>query len=185
MEQKFDKLEQKIGKLQRNEKNMTPQQREQYIMPLRKLKMEIIRTAESIMHDFIFGGCLIPKEDSAGINIFNKKARQIIDEDGTKTAKEARDVLFSSYDISKFLEKLLPIHYRIFYEAYGPVWLSHCKKTEDPEYPYWNDIIKMCWEKNLSVWVDRKKEESFMLMLPPTKKLLENQYVVMQMKRGD
>ena len=60
-------------------------------------------------------------------------------------------------------------------EAYAPVWLSHCRKREEPGYPYRNDIIQMDWEEKSGVWVDREKV-SFTLMLPPTKELMEKQY---------
>ena len=175
MDNFYDRLVENLGKLRRNEEKMTPQQKEQYKRPLQKLRRDIAQDATTMMKDFLCGGCRILKEDQKGIEAFTKKVKEIMEEDGEGAAKEASRVIFSTYSVDKFLEALLPIHYRILYEAYAPVWLSHCRKREEPGYPYRNDIIQMDWEEKSGVWVDREKV-SFMQMLPPTKELMEKQY---------
>ena len=121
MDNYYDRLVKNLGKLKRNVDNMTAQQREQYKRPLQKLKREISADATSAMRDFLFGGIRILSVDREGLAAFTEKAKEIMQADGKKTAKEASRVLFSTYEIDKFLEALLPLHYRIFYEAYGPV----------------------------------------------------------------
>lgn len=175
MENYYGRMVENLGKLKRNEEQMTPEQREKYKKPLQKLKQAIKDDATEMMLHFLIGGCRILKSDEKGMADFIEAAQRILDEDDGKTSKEAGRVLFATYDEEKFLEALIPLHYRIWYEAYGPVWLSHCIPTADPEYPYTNDIIKMEWEAKSSVWINRE-ELSFTTMLPPTKELLEKRY---------
>lgn len=175
MDNYYDRMVENLGKLQRNETQMTPEQKEKYKKPLRKLKQEIADDATQMMRDFIYGGIRIPIEDKTGAEAFKKVRDEILEQDAKKVSKEASRALFKTYDLDKFMEALLPIHYRLWYEAYGPVWLSHCKATGDPEYPYHNDIIGMDWDQKSSVWFNREKV-SWTLMLPPTKELLEAAY---------
>lgn len=163
-----------LEKLRKNVTNMTDQQKEQYKRPLYRLKLEIARDAVTIMRKFVCAGCLIPKKDREGYETFVKEAERIMTEDGARAAREAGRILFSTFEITPFLESLIPIRERIYYEAYGPVWLSHCCRTKDLKRPYQNDIIRMEWEDELGVWVD-KDGAAFILALPPTKELLDRQ----------
>ncbi|MCD8366333.1 MAG: hypothetical protein LUC83_11185 [Clostridiales bacterium] len=164
-----------VGKLKRNMEQMTAEQQKQYEKPLRKLKKEIMVDAMDVINDFLLTGCMILADDKAGLDDFAGQANKIIAKDGNMAIDRAFNVLFATYDMDKFMEALIPLHYRIFYEAYGPVWLSHCRKVEDPEYPFRNDIIKMEWDVKNGFWTNRA-ERAFMTMLPPTAELLEKAY---------
>lgn len=74
---------------------------------------------------------------------------------------------------------LLPIRTQIWYEAYGPYWLYHCKPVEvsdsETEFTYYNDLIDMYWAWRWQEW-KKKDEWCVTIMLPPTKGLLWHQY---------
>lgn len=176
MENYYSRMVENLGKLRRNEENMTPEQRKKYEKPLKRLKTLIANDATNAMHDFLIGGVQILKEDREGMEMFSKTLEKILAEDAEAVSKEAGRVLFTTYDVEKFLEAMIPLRNRIWYEAYGPVWLSHCRETGDPAYPYRNDIINMDWDAASNVWFDRE-EKSWTLMLPPTKQLLRKEYL--------
>lgn len=176
MENYYSRMVENLGKLKRNEEQMTAEQRERYKKPLQKLKREIASDASEMMRHFLICRCRILKNDEKGMADFTENVQRILDEDAGKTSKEAGRVLFSTYDEEKFLEALLPLHYRIWYEAYAPYWLNHTiQNPMNSEYPYHNDIIGMDWDAENGVWINRE-DYSFTLMLPPTKELLEERY---------
>lgn len=167
---------------------MTEEQKKRYAAPLKKLKHEIAKDATVVMNEFLVSGCRPMKrdKDSANWKGFIRAADGFIAE-WVKAGgnKDASKVLFKTYDIDAFLEALLPIHYKIWYEAYGPYWLSHCTPTFESEYTFTNDIIGMEWWAENSEWmsvkmVDGKKEpdlqKGWTIMLPPTQELLDKAY---------
>lgn len=188
MANEYDRLVENLGKLQRNEGQMTEGQKKKYAAPLKKLKRQIAADASTVLRDFLVGGCRLMKrdKDSADWKAFIRETERLIDEwvkDGGN--KAVAKVLFTTYSIEKFLEALLPIHYKVWYEAYGPYWLSHCTPTFEDEYTFTNDIIEMEWWAEHNEWmsvkmVDGKKEpdlaKGWTLMLPPTKELLDKDY---------
>jgi len=97
--------------------------------------------------------------------------------------KEASRILFSTYNVDKFLEALCPVHDRVFYEGYAPYWIEHCdvyneegKQTHGGgEFSAWNHIIDMGWIEEYGVW-KKKDEMCWMIMLPPTMELIQKEY---------
>ena len=97
--------------------------------------------------------------------------------------KEASRILFSTYDVDKFIESLCPVHDRVFYEGYAPYWIEHCdvyneegKQTHGGgEFSAWNHIIDMGWIEEYGVW-KKKDEMCWMIMLPPTMELIQKEY---------
>jgi len=79
-------------------------------------------------------------------------------------------------DQDAFFIALLPFHNKIWYEAYSPYWLLHCKPdTSDPDYTYYNDLIDMYWHWKHQLW-SKKEECCVTIMLPPTRGLVNFAY---------
>ena len=82
-------------------------------------------------------------------------------------------------DQDAFFLSLLPIHLKIWYEAYAPYWLEHCRPVSDrddeAEFTYYNDLIDMYWVGEWQGW-KRKGKWEVTIMLPPTKGLVLLQY---------
>lgn len=175
MDDYFDRLVENLGKLKRNEEQMTPEQKERYKKPLKKLRQEIAKDATSMMREFLFMGFRLLKGDEEVNEGFYRRANEILKEDEEAAAKNASHVLFSTYDVDKFLNSLVPLRNRLAYEAYGPVWLSHCQPTLDRKYPFRNDIIGMDYDAECKVWVDRE-QNAVMVMYPPTAEMLAEEY---------
>ena len=93
--------------------------------------------------------------------------------------KQAAKEYAVSEDLETLAISLLPIRTQIWYEAYGPYWLSHCKPVTDhdseTEFTYYNDLIDMYWAWKWQEW-KKKDEWCVTIMLPPTKGLLQHQY---------
>ena len=82
-------------------------------------------------------------------------------------------------DQDAFFLSLLPVHLRIWYEAYSPYWLKYCHPVsecdDDAGFTYYNDLIDMYWVGKWQEW-KRKDKWEVMIMLPPTKGLVLLQY---------
>ena len=184
----YERFKNNLGKLQRNENQMSEEQKEKYAAPLKKLKGEIKSDAIKVMWSFATGGCRKAKDDgeSEAWKTANKKTEEVMKEwSSSGKIKKAFEVLFQTYDIEMWLVALLPLHYKIWYEAYGPYWLSHCIPTFESEYTFTNDIIGMEWWAEHNEWAavkveDGKKvtdyEKGVTIMLPPTREPLDKAY---------
>lgn len=184
----YNRLNENLGKLQRNESQMTDEQKKKYAAPLKKLKKQIAADATEIMRLFLMEGCRLAEEDkdSEAWKTMIRKTEGFIDDFGRSgKMKEVSRVLFTTYSLDEFYLALLPLHYKIWYEAYGPYWLMHCTPTFENEFTFTNDIIGMEWWEDHDEWVavkivDGKKEVDyqggFTIMLPPTQELLEKAY---------
>lgn len=176
----YDRLTENLGKLKRNEEQMTEEQRIQYKKPLQKLKEQIAKDATEAMKQFITMGMRLAKEDKDPedwknvIRETDKLIEQWAKEGG---AKNASKILFKTYDLEKFFESLCDIHSAVFHLAYGPYWVKHIKPTGEQEYPYYNEIIEMYWWKECHEWAATKIEDGkrvtdyhggVTIMLPPT-----------------
>ncbi len=168
----FFRLLNRLGKLQRNMQQMTPTQLVQYKNQLRKLRKEIIHDAEEAVREFLLSGWYI--SDSAK-QLAEQTEYVCSAPDAKKTIHAAVNVLFSTYDISRFLAELLPLKNRLKYEIYGPYWLQHCKPTGDPVYPYQNELTDMFWIQDLNLWMEQPKGV-VAKMLPPTEDMLQKEY---------
>lgn len=184
----YDRVTENLGKLQRNETQMTEEQKKKYAAPIAKLKKEIAADATELMHQFIMSGCRMVDRDkeTADWKAMIRKVEEIMKnfrESGE--SKKVSKVLFTTYSLDKFFEALLPVHNKVWYEAYGPYWLTHCTPTFEDEFTFTNDIIGMEWWDQHNEWaavkiVDGKKECDYQkgvtIMLPPTRELLDGAY---------
>ena len=183
MENTYQEFTEKLGKLQRNETQMTERQKVIYADQLKNLKRKIAASASEIAKGFITGGIRILKKDPPETkDECINRIKAIIDQEIEAGAmKKASKVLFTTYDADKFLEALLPIRYRVWYEGYGPYWCKHCYLPDQEEIErkgwgdYWayNDIIG-AWYSKHNVWV--YKDGAVTIMLPPTMELIRREY---------
>ena len=188
MASQYERLVENLGKLKRNETQMTKEQKEQYKKPLLKLKQEIADDATEVMKSFVTGGMRLAKGDKDSDEWRNviKATERLFNEWGEQgKLKEASKILFTTYDLDKFLEALCPIHSTVWHLAYGGYWLKHITETGEQEYPYYNDILDMYWWKEHHEWAATKIENGkrvtdyyggVTIMLPPTKELIDAEY---------
>lgn len=178
----FTEMDEMLGKLRRNEEQMTEAQKKQYAVQLLALKKKISKSATKICRSFLLCGIRILKEDENNEAI--ERINMILAEEIARGAlKEASRILFSTYNVDKFLEALCPVHDRVFYEGYAPYWIEHCdvyneegKQTHGGgEFSAWNHIIDMGWIEEYGVW-KKKDEMCWMIMLPPTMELIQKEY---------
>ncbi len=179
MEDYYKRLTENLGKLKRNEEQMTPEQKVQYKKPLQKLKREIADDATKAMKDFVFMGMRTAKDykPEEGDQIFEIAERLVKDYEQSGGIKKASKILFKTYDLDQFFLALCDIHSAVFHLAYGKYWIKHIKPTGEDEYPYYNDIIDMYWWKEHHEWAVTKIEDGkrvtdyqggVTIMLPPT-----------------
>ena len=178
----FTEMDEMLGKLRRNEEQMTEAQKKQYAVQLLALKKKISKSATEICRSFLLCGIRILKEDENNEAI--ERINMILAEEIARGAlKEASRILFSTYNVDKFLEALCPVHDRVFYEGYAPYWIEQCdvyneegKQTHGGgEFSAWNHIIDMGWIEEYGVW-KKKDEMCWMIMLPPTMELIQKEY---------
>ena len=161
---------------------MTEAQKKQYAVQLLALKKKISKSATEICRSFLLCGIRILKEDENNEAI--ERINMILAEEIARGAlKEASRILFSTYNVDKFLEALCPVHDRVFYEGYAPYWIEHCavyneegKQTMgEGAFSAWNSIIDMGWIEEHNIWKAKKKDE-WRNMLPPTMELIRKEY---------
>ena len=178
----FTEIEEKLGKLRRNEEQMSEEQKKQFEKQLKALKIKIAKDATEICKSFILSGVLILKEDESD-GVIDRINMILAEEKAKGTLKEASRILFSTYNVDKFLEALCPVHDRVFYEGYAPYWIEHCavyneegKQTMgEGAFSAWNSIIDMGWIEEHNIWKAKKKDE-WRIMLPPTMELIRKEY---------
>ena len=124
---------------------------------------------------FLLSGFRVKETDSGELA---QDVQRIMDEEKKRISLAVKEFM-SDADTDTFLLSLLPVHYRILYEAYAPYWLSHCRPVEDRdsevEFTYYNDLIDMYWAGAWSEW-KKKGEWCVTIMLPPTKGLMIQSY---------
>lgn len=172
----YEEISEKLGKLRRNETQMTEEQKKKYARQLKALQKKIAEDASAIMRGFVLSGVKILKGDGADEAI--DRINKILEQERAKDEiRKASHVLFSTYDVDKFLEALIPLHDMVWFEGYGPYWCSKCRpyagisKTGDA-LTVWNDIIGMGWDAEHHIW-QKEDEICWTLMLPPTMELIE------------
>lgn len=169
----------KLGKLQRNEAQMTDTQKLQYEAELKALKKKIAGYAAEMARFFITGGTLFKKDEPSYECV--EDITKIVQSERTKEEyREAMKILFRTYDVNRFFEALLPTHYRVLYEGYAPYWLEHCKpyigKAKSGEIlTYWNDLIEMGWSEECGLWL-RGNGNGCSMAMPPTQELVRKKY---------
>lgn len=176
----YERLTENLGKLQRNESQMTEEQKKQYAAPLKKLKNQIAEDATEAMKQFITMGMRIAKEDKNPEdwkNVIRATEKLIEEYEKSGGIKKASKILFTTYSLDKFFEALCDIHSAVFHLAYGGYWIKHITPTGEKEYPFYNDIIEMYWWAEHHEWAATKIEDGkrvtdyyggVTIMLPPT-----------------
>ena len=166
MENTYQEFTEKLGKLQRNETQMTERQRVIYADQLKALKKKVAGLATEIASEFILGSVRLLKSDTEKTKseCIDRVKAAIDREVEAGTMKKASRVLFTTYSIEKFLEALLPIHYRVWYEGYAPYWCQHCRPYKGTgmsgrPLTYWNDLIGMGWNSEYSLWEKEKENQ--------------------------
>ena len=133
-----------------------------------------------IVKGFLLSGTPIAKtdENSDLANDVIDSIRLIFDAHMPEIRAAAKEYM-KTEDLDALVLSLLPVHNKIWYEAYAPYWLSHCKPVDDrdteAEFTYYNDLIDMYWVGKWQEW-KRKGEFAVTIMLPPTKGLLALAY---------
>ena len=180
MENIFTKINEKLGKLRRNETQMTDEQRIEFAGRLRALKIKIAEDARKICRSYLISGITLLKEDAKEVKEAISRIEMIMAEENARgTFKKASRILFSTYSVDKFLDSLCQVHDRIECEGYGPYWAKHCRPCEggdsDEKFSFWNDIIEMGWVEEWQCW-KKKGEPCVTTMLPPTMELILEEY---------
>ena len=92
----FTEMDEMLGKLRRNEEQMTEAQKKQYAVQLLALKKKISKSATEICRSFLLCGIRILKEDENNEAI--ERINMILAEEIARGAlKEASRILFSTY----------------------------------------------------------------------------------------
>ena len=163
----FQEVQDMLGKLQRNESQMTATDLKKYEKPLRKLRNDIIEKVADLVKSFTLMSVRFAEgENKEVIDKICSNIQMIVDEVGAGGRPvEWRDYLFRTYDVNAYLSASVFLKDRIDYEAYVPYWCEHCKirkmkPEQDPfgQHPeeweaYWNDIIGMWWDPDSQLWI--------------------------------
>ena len=132
---------------------------------------KLLKEANDLMKSFLLGGLRVKEDDSGSLVSEVQKIFEL-------TVEERREAVrgyLTTQDMDAFIAALLPIQKSIFYDAYGPYWLSHCHPVVDSddvvEFTFYNDLIDMFWAAKWQEW-KKKGEWCVTIMLPPTKGLM-------------
>lgn len=171
----IDEFKENLGKLRRNETQMSPEQKKMYAKNLQAFKKRICKDASDILSSYLTSGMRFIKTDDGGIDLVGRLLERIRDEEvKNHIGKKLGSVLLRTYSLDAFLESAVPLHNRCWYEAYGVYWVARCKMDPE-EKTYYNPIIDMYWHEEYGLWVS-KDGCSFTIMLPPTEELLKKAY---------
>ena len=164
----FQKLKQDLGKLERNERQMTSAQKTEYEPQLKQLRKRITSRALKAGRDFLFSGIILGDDGRYAM----ERIRAVLGENEiADTEKKALEFLFGTYDLERFIDVLTPLHNKIFYLGYGPYWASHCRPVSGQA--YYNDLIDMYWSNGQ--WT-RKGKHEWTDVLPPTTEGIQKEY---------
>ena len=110
-----------------------------------KTRNERLKQANDIMKSFLLGGLRVKEDDCEELIA---EVKRIVASTGEQRREAVKGYL-SNQDTDAFLMALLPIHNRIFYDAYSAYWLQHCHPVIDSddevEFTFYNDLIDMFW----------------------------------------
>ena len=172
----YEELLEKLGKLKRNEAQMSQEQRERYAPQLEKMRKRIQSLALTFGRSFLFYGMVFARGDETEVT----RVRAVLLENEIRDAeRDALAVLFSSYDFDEYLRVLLPVQIKLFHLGYGPYWVRHCREVSDKdseaEFSHYNDLIDMYWVPAWHEW-KRKDKWEVTVMLPPTMEEIREVY---------
>ena len=127
-----------------------------------------------LVKDFLLSGTRIAKEDEDDgiVKTLIAEVQSVINAHMPEIRRAANEYM-TTEDLDALILALLPAHDEIWYRAYGPYWVKHCKPDDsDPAYTFYNDLIGMYWDWRHQLW--RKKDEICVtIMLPPTRGLID------------
>lgn len=182
----YQEMAAKLGKLGRNEAQMTKEQFVQYDRVLKKMKNDIMAGSDQILCSFCTSDMAVLKSDCPeGMDKLQRAVKAVVDDERAKGGIERlKDMLFQTYSLERFLDAACRLRTRICYEAYAPYWVSKCSKVQAPagvkrmgvEGDAWHSpIIDMYWHEGCHVWVS-EKEPAWRTHLPPTKEMCAAEY---------
>ncbi len=167
-----------LDRLKRNETQMSKDQKLQYASQLDALKQHVQSMALDIGRAWLFEGMRVARRDTYAM----ERVRSVLSENEIRDAERAAlTVLFSCYDLGRYLDLLTPLRLKVFYLGYGPYWAKHCNPVTESDgdihFSYYNDIIDMFWTEKLHEW-KRKGKWEVIAMLPPTIEMINEAYAM-------
>ncbi len=182
----YQKTAEKLGKLGRNEAQMSEVQFVQYEEVLKKCRKEILAGVKQIFCTFCTPKLTVLKSDlpSASDEIRENVRRIVTDEQTKEEIKRLKSTLFQTYSLECVLDTAGFLSSRILYEAYAPYWVSKCTKVKAPlgtermgvsGEVWYNPMINMYWNEKCRLWVSAK-ETAWRIELPPTRELCMAEY---------
>lgn len=182
----YQKTAEKLGKLGRNEVQMSEVQFVQFENVLKRCRKEILEGTKQIFCTFCTPKLPVLKSDlpSASDEILGS-VRQIVTDAQTKEEiKRLKHTLFQTYSLECVPDAAGFLRSRILYEVYAPYWVSKCVKVEAPSgtgrmgvsgEAWYSPILDMYWNEDCRLWVSAK-ETAWKIDLPPTKELCMAEY---------
>lgn len=191
----YQKTAEKLGKLGRNEAQMSEVQFVQYEEVLKRCRNEILEGAKQIFCTFCTPKLLVLKSDlPAASDEIRENIRRIVTDGQTKKEiKRLKEILFQTYSLECVLDAAGSLQNRILYEAYAPYWVSKCARAKAPlgieclgvsGETWYNPMIDMYWDEKCCLWVSAK-ETAWKIDLPPTKELCMAEYEEKKQKTGE
>ena len=131
----YDRLQQMVARLKRNDEQMTMAQKKQYAKQMASFRMKIGKLAISVAEGFLLTGVRILKEDDPVlVHKAEERITKIIKDEVVKgTLRDAIKILLSTYSMDRFMIALCPAQCRVFYIGYGPYWAAHCHRVEQED----------------------------------------------------
>lgn len=170
-----------LAKLKRNLDQMSPEMRVKYKVAIDKMRSQIRLDADEAYNNFLYGGRMFLSErDTAFENSVQAIGKIVTAADNAGFKKRAMDWLFECWDFESFINSLVPLYLRIWYEGYGKwYWLYKTEEAGEEPLKYHNKIIDMWWDSEIGMWCtvkDGKPGMPMTLMLPPTRELMDKAY---------
>lgn len=137
----------------------------------RKTGLQTIEICELFLTD----GIRTKEDVGADFQTFLKRTELILRQEKENIRRIGRAV-FQDYDPDEALDILVnKIQPRIWYQAYGPYWVSCCREDHGKTV---SDLLPgMEWDPKTGLWIKSENGiRSWTVMLPPTMELLEKEY---------
>lgn len=124
---------------------------------------------------FLMDGIRVSEDPGKDFQTFVKRIKLILKQE-QGSFREIGRAVFQDYDPDKALGILANrIQPRIWYQAYGPYWVSCCR--EDTGKTVCDLLPGMEWDPKTELWMKSENGIRFWaVMLPPTMELLEKEY---------
>lgn len=182
----YQKTAEKLGKLGRNEAQMSEVQFVQYEEVLKRCRKEILSGVKQIFCTFCTPKLPVLKSDlpSASDEIRESVRKIATDAQTKEEIKRLESTLFQTYSLECVLDVASSLENRILYEAYAPYWVSKCTKVKAPlgaermgvfGEAWYSLILDMYWNEKCCLWMSAK-ETAWRIALPPTRELCMAEY---------